>query len=440
MSVLTLALSNILLPNLLGIEKFASLNQAMAIVSLTCIVFNEAIAYLIIQRVRDQNLVLSQTGGIATQSAIEHSLIGIGALCALFFILPGTNSLAIAAKESWLLFTLSVILVALYIPMVALLTATLNNRLVVFLATINGLLSVTTPLVLDASHLNVCLSIPITYGIGFIACLGIYHAKGVALIKVRPSWDQRIAFRPDLLRLATPTAVRLSVVWLPVLAFGLLAMNRESSTYKIAISIVLGGVSLVPFSKTTMFSIGDKGKGTESASHFATLATMVATVGSLCAIAIAPLFATHVMSPAFGALREILPLVAPYLLLQVMIDLTTVTMLHQNRNGALVTTCVLAVASGATLSAITSWLYLPVLVGSFFIAISMCWPMVRNALLEEGRGVTFISAAIALGLAINGDGIPASAGAILIFVAISLLSPPVRYSALAATRMLVHGR
>jgi hypothetical protein len=393
----TLAVANIVLPNIIGIGKYAEYTGALAIVSLSCIIFNDAITLLVVRRIRSAGLALSDSGQLVLQAIVEHMLLGV--LCLLFFFAftPTDNRFVTQLESNWYFYFIAILLVALYIPIVAVFIATHKNDIVARLAALSGLLSIAYPLVFDIFGADIKISIPLVYATCLLASTALYYHHGGRFSRFTPSWRFRLAiFRRELGALVIPTLMRLAVIWLPVIALSVQDNAIESATYKVAISIIFGGLSLVPFSRPTMLSI-DEGAHRDATNHMRAMSVVIATIGVFFATGLATPFTEHFMSSEYSLLKALLPLVAPYLLLQVLMDIVIVHLLATYQDRLLFYLGLASISSATAICTLASipFHFMPIFIGSLFLALSITQSQLRELLFQDGQAACLAAAAAA---------------------------------------------
>jgi hypothetical protein len=361
-------LANIVLPNVLGVGAVATLNEAMAFVGISCIVFNEGVAYMVIRRVRDAGLALEAAGPLLSQSTFEHFVLACTALGCTIGVIWVVNPQHHYDAHDWLLVGATGLMVAAYIPCVAVLTATLRNQVVLGLALLNGILSFVFPVGLHRFGLDIRLSIGLTYGLCFLVCMIYFRAQGMGdyLRKFDPA--KRIFLRLALLPLIAPTVLRLAIIWIPVILFVDASRAADAAAYKIATSIAFGALAFVPFHKQTMLSV-DGVAPAAFLSAIAPVAILVAGAGALFLIGLAEPI-TQVLYPSdFGRLAVFLPALGPFLVLQVIVDIALVTLISTHFDRLALVLCISAtlVSMGALI--VVDPLWYPTLSTGVFCAI-----------------------------------------------------------------------
>lgn len=138
-SLLTLALVNMVLPNWLGVTTFARLNEAYAFVGLTCMVFNEGVALLVIRTAA--GLPASRLVPLLRRASLDHLMLMVPALAVVALATHMLSEGHHFGARDWGLVALTDVAIALYVVGVAGLTAQLRNAVVARLALVQGLLS-----------------------------------------------------------------------------------------------------------------------------------------------------------------------------------------------------------------------------------------------------------------------------------------------------------
>lgn len=339
-SLLTLALVNIALPNLLGVNAFSALNEMMAFVGITCIVFNEGISYLVIRRVLGSDISLEKSGKLLTQVAVEHLLLAFMVLISVIVVVDVFGSHHYTTKD-WLLIFFAAILVAVYIPCVALLTATMRNHVVLGLALLNGILSFILPVMLHHFGMDIRFAILLSYALCFGCCIAYFWSQGVSGYLLGITLKERIVVRKQLLPLISPTALRIATIWIPVIWFANAGNAVDAAVYKIATSIAFGALAFVPFNKQTMLSMGNAPTGFIRA--IAPAAILVASLGGVLLIGIAEPF-THILYAAdYSRLALFLPVIGLFVVLQTLVDIIQVELLLKKKDKLILALCLTVV-------------------------------------------------------------------------------------------------
>ncbi len=339
-SVLSLALMNIALPNLLGINAFAALNEMMAFVGITCAVFNEGFSYLVIRRVLESGISLDKAGQVIAKAAIEHLILVIAVLIGVVVAVDVFGSHHYTTKD-WLTVLLNGVFVALYIPCVALLNATLRNHVVLGLSLLNGILGFIFPVMLHHFGMDIRFAIALSYALCFGCCIAYFSSQGVSGYLLGITLKDRIGLNKQLPPLIAPTALRIAIIWIPVLWFANAGNAVDAAAYKIATSIAFGALAFVPFHKQTMVSMGN-----DPACFASTIATgsiLVAGLGGVLLIGIAETF-THILFAAdYLRLSLFLPVIGLFLVLQTLSDIFMVELILKKKDKFILALCLTVV-------------------------------------------------------------------------------------------------
>lgn len=365
-SLLTLTLVNIALPNWLGVSAFAALNEMMAFVGITCLVFNEGVSYLMIRRVLESGIGFEEAGQMLTQAAFEHFLLAFAVLIGVVVVVDVFGSHHYTTKD-WLMIFFAAQMVAAYIPCVALLTATLRNHVVLGLALLNGILNFILPVMLDHFGMDIRFAIILSYGLCFACCIAYFGSQGVSGYSLGIKLKNWMFLRKQLLPLISPTALRIAIIWIPVILFANAGSAVDAATYKIATSIAFGALALVPFNKQTMVSMGNAPTG--FAKTVASIAILVAGLGGVLLIGIAEPF-THILYVAdYSRLAQFLPAIGPFLVLQIVVDIVLVELISKKKDKLILALCLTAVLIATIALAFLEPRWYPVFCAGLFCAL-----------------------------------------------------------------------
>jgi O-antigen/teichoic acid export membrane protein len=381
MSLLTLALVNIALPNWLGVQAFARLNEAYAFVGFTSLVLTEGVSLLVIRRIADLGGDHARGRDVALQAAFEYALLVLPAVFAAALL---TSWLAPAhhyAVNDWVLVALSALTVALYVPCVAWLTGSLRNWLVAIVSLVQGLLSFALPVALYRWGGDVRWAIAGSHVIGLGICfVAMWSAGG------RPAWprlvrDRIVCLRPELVAGVGPTAMRIVLTWLPVIVLTARQDLGAATSYKIGLSLTLGVLALVPFHKQTMLSLEGHGAPTHTM-QLAAAAVLVATGGAVLLIGLAEPLTSLLYRPDFAALAQFLPGFALFVVLQVITDVLTVRLMWAHADRTLLAACMLAAVAAIAAMQASPLRWVPALTVATFIVAALA--LRREILLIAG--------------------------------------------------------
>lgn len=386
-SFAVLAVSNVALPNLLGIGDFSALNSALALIGMTCIIFNEAVALSVVRSVS----VLPARGrgkqwSIGVQAAFEHFLLA--AMAFLFAILVTKPLARQLTFIEIALGVFTILLIATYVPFVAVLTGQLRNQVVVKLATIQGLGSVIYPLIFQSLDIDVRLSITFTYGTALLFIVLTFRPELLVLDNL-PSWSNRMVFRKQFIFLTSPAVLRIAIIWLPVLLFFLENNNDMASSYKIAISLVVGAIGLLPYPKLTMLSVVERG-GAALENKYGKAAVFLAGVSVVGGLLMLGPFVEMLYSKEFANLQRILELLVLFVLLGVTIEVAIVAYISAAQGGMLAIGASLSVVAAAGIARVVGFQYFALIAGAVFLAIAASNRLVRSRIPAKFIISTFI--------------------------------------------------
>lgn len=366
-SLLTLALVNIGLPNWIGTAQFARLNEAAAFVGFTCIIFNDGVALLVIRAIQRLGGGPREARAVAWQASFEHVLICLAALglamAATALISP---SHAYRASD-WLLIGVSGAAIAVYVCLVAWLTARLLNRVVAMLAIVQGLMSFALPVAAVAAGVDVRWAVAGCYLPGLVACVVMLQRTDATAWRPTLLRAERVAMVPSLPAASAQTAMRTAIVWFPVLVLAARQDPAMSVAYKIGLSLALGVCALVPYHRQTMLSL-DGRSDAQAASRLAAGAVLLAAVGAMVLGLMARPVAALLYSNDLMAIGQLLPAFGSFVVLQVVSDVVLVRLLAQHDHNTLLFACGLAIASAATVAAFGPMPWLPAITLMVFLA------------------------------------------------------------------------
>lgn len=390
-SLLTLSVTNILLPNVLGALEFAKLNEAYAFVGFSCVVFNEGVAVLVIRAIRSNPGNVRHARNLALQASFEHSLLTLPALAALMFLTAVLKPNHHYAIGDWSIVATSGIVFGLYVPVVAWLNAMLRNQWVAILAIAQGTLSCVLPLAAVSIGLDVRWSICTSYFFGLVTCAVLLRRIGP--IEWRPSFSlaHRVCVVPALVAVSAPTAMRIAIIWLPVLVLAANGKSVDSAAYKIGMSFGLGICALVPFHRQTMLSLDDH-NGPLKTAQLAAGAIQIATICAAAMILFAEPIVEILYRVEFNAIVHYLHVFGFFVVLQVLTDVLLVRLISMRADRTLVTSCGISIAAAAYFSHSNYPLeWLPALTLAIFV-ISAC--LLQRRLL--GGSLVLRSAAVGI--------------------------------------------
>jgi hypothetical protein len=364
-SLLTLGLLNIVLPNWIGVTEFARLNEAYAFIGFSAILFNEGASLLVIRAINKIGRDPGEARDIALQAALEHILAIIPVLALVIAI---TNIVApqhTYGLLDWALVGISGMIIAIYVVTISWLTALHMNHHVAVLAIVQGLLSFLLPVGAFVFGYDVRLSI------AFSHILGLFIFARLALRKSKHRWrptlalDKRVCLVPSLFALSAQTAMRLTVMWLPVLV--LIAGNylADSGSYKIALSLAMGVVAIVPYHKQTVLSLshGDK----LLIDQLAAGALFTSAVGAQFLIILAEPVTKVLYSSDYSGIAGMLPVFSLVIVLQVLADVMLVQLSRSYADKVLLRSSAIAVAIAAIALVFVNYVWLPALTLASFI-------------------------------------------------------------------------
>jgi O-antigen/teichoic acid export membrane protein len=367
-SLLSLALVNIALPNWLGVNAFAALSEALAFVGVTCIVFNEGVSYMVIRRIRETCVRIENAGLVLSQAAFEHFVLvcmTLGSVIGLTYVLNPAHHYT---SYDWLLVCVTGLVVAAYIPSVAVLTATMRNHVLLALTLSNGVLSFILPVVLHHFSMDIRLSIALTYGLCFAGGIAYFSVQGMTGYFHRIKLRDRIFLRMSLLPLIAPTALRIAIIWVPVILFANAGGAVDAATYKIAASIAFGALAFVPFNKQTMISVD----GIAPPAFIATIASvaiLLTGLGAVLLIGIAEPLTRFLYGADFVRLAEYLPALGPFLVLQTVVDIALVGLISTKKDKLTFALCLTSVVVATTALAFLDARWYPALCAGLFCAL-----------------------------------------------------------------------
>ena len=412
-SLLTLAMVNIGLPNWIGAQTFARLNEATAFVGMTCMLFNEGVALLIIRSIQRAGENSRLARNITLQACFEHALI---ALLALALVAAGTVLVAPGhayGAADWLLVGLTNLIIASYVCMTAWLVACLKNHVVAALAMAQGLLSFALPLA--AVHLgwDVRWAIGGSYLAGLLFCISLLRATDAGTWRPSLARDDRVSLVAALPAASAQTAMRTAIVWLPVLVLAGLGEPTASAAYKIGLALALGVCALVPYHRQTMLSL-DGRDGAAMHQQLAAGALLLASMGALALSIFSGPLTALLYGKELAMIADLLPALASFIVLQVLTDVILVHLMARHADRTVLWACGLAIATACLAAALVSPRWLPSLTLGTFVTVAL----IRQRLL----------AALAL---------PLRAAALGLLVALAAVAMPAPWGHLAATALLI---
>jgi hypothetical protein len=374
-SFAVLGASNVALPNLLGVTDFSSLNSALALLGMTCIVFNDAVALTVVRSVSGlPECSRGEQWGIGVQAAVEHLLL---AVITFLFAILATN--ALSKQFTFAEVTLGIfiiVMIATYVPLVAVLTGQLRNQVVMKLAAIQGLGSVIYPWIFHLLDIDVRLSITLTYSTPLVFVLLTFWSEIVTLNR-RPSWSCRLVFRKHFIFLTSPAVLRISVIWLPVLWFFLENNNDMASSYKIAIALVFGAIGLLPYPKLTMLSVVERGEAALE-TRYGKAAVFLAGVFVIGALLVLGPFVELFYTKDYSNLLRISESVILFVVLGVAIEIAVVACISAGQGVMLALSIFLSVVVATGLAELIGLQYFPLIVGVVFLVIALSRHLVRS--------------------------------------------------------------
>lgn len=325
-SLLTLGLTNILLPNLLGPVLFLRLNEAYAIVAISAMVYNEGIASLIIRRISETRSNKRDARDLAIQGAVEHVCISMASLLVVI-----TASVACYPNGKFSVadcgvFALVDIIIACYVCLAAAHTAMLDNRTVVLLGLAQGGGSVVMPIAFAEIGWDLRFAIAGSFGVPLV--LLIFKAAQLGTIRSPPSLSvgRRICLTPALIAAIVQAVVRISLIWIPVLALGARVDPAGSGSYKIGMSLAFGVLALVPFHKQTAMSI-DRDDDWYRRDQRACFAVVLAAVGALILGGLGSAVFNTLLRREFSVATTSLRAFGVFVVLQILSDILFVRLL-----------------------------------------------------------------------------------------------------------------
>lgn len=350
-SFISLALVNIALPNLLGVTEFAKLAEALAFISVGCVIFNDGVSYLIIRQLSiGTDPALPRR--LYLQTALEHALLGTLALSVVIVFVEILRSGHHYSLGDWILMLVTGLLVAAYVPLTAILTGTFRTQAVLVLSLLNGFAAFLFPWILNLVGLDVRIGIFLSYASSYAVAIFIlarYDLRPeLSIMSVRDS----IVITNSLLPLVAPTALRVAMVSLPVLALTSRGQAADAASYKIATAMIIGALAFVPFSKQAALSVGMKSE-LDAVQSMEPLAVFISGVGAILLAAFAPLF-TSLLFPSgqFKPLATWLSILSPLLVLQAVGDILLVELIRLRKEWTAFVAVVAALAVGGCAMAV----------------------------------------------------------------------------------------
>lgn len=364
----SLALANIALPNLLGVSSYAALAEVLAFVGIACVVFNDGVAYIVIRHVRQTHAPFADAGRIVTQAMAEHFTLAIVMLTLVVTTIRYLSPSHHYSLKDWFVVGVTALFVAAYIPCVAVLTAMMRNQVVLGLTLSSGLLSFAVPIALNATGIDVRLSIAVVYFVCLTFAIYYCVANGMSGFRTVPSVRKRLFIRAGLVPLVSPTALRLTIIWMPVILFASSGSAADAASYKIATAVAFGALSFVPFHKQTMLSLDGMAPGSLIDS-VVPLAVVVAGVGAVTLIGLAETLTGLMYSDEYYALARYLIALGPFLLFQTVVDIAIVELVSARRDITISMLCFVAAAVATLALTWTEWRwYPPLCAGAFILA------------------------------------------------------------------------
>lgn len=369
-SLLTLAMVNVGLPNWIGTAAFARLSEANAYVGFSCGLFNEGVALLLIRALQRQADPQHAARRLVLQGSLEHTLLCMVALAAVMVVTRMIAPLQSYAGVDWAIVLAADLVTAVYVCLVAWLTAALKNHVVAVLAMLQGLLTFLAPLALHFAGLDVRWSIALSYLPG--TALGLVWLSRMRGQPWHPglATTQRIVLVPALPAACAQAAMRIAIVWLPVMVLAGRSDVAGSAAYKIGLAMALGVCALVPFHRQTMLSLeghADRQRVTELAAG----ALLLAAVGAVALAWLAGPVTRHLYQSDLAVMAKFLPAFGSFVVLQVFADVVLVRMMARDDNAGLMWSCGAALVVAVTVSQ-TSWpAWLPTLTLSAFLAVAL---------------------------------------------------------------------
>lgn len=290
-SFLVLAVANVALPNVLGIEQFGRFNRALAAATVSVSLFGEGWALAIVRNIRSGRLRSSDRREVARAVGV---FVGIS-ICVMACIMLFEELTARAWHRAGFTASAAPIVVATlamaaYVPLVAVLMGELRTELVMLLGVFNGVVYILWPIALSAFHWPIAWAPAGVYvcSLGLVSL--VFAAFGpLRLIDMRPptgTTEEGVPVAEGAL-LAAAAAYRVMLIWLPLLIWGQSAAGlRVGAVYKIALSIVIGAVALMPFPRQSMLALTS---GPEAATRvkFELVARIAVIMSLFAAIAVA---------------------------------------------------------------------------------------------------------------------------------------------------------
>lgn len=360
--LITMTVGSIVLPNSLGVAEFAVLNKTMALIGLGCVVFNEGVGYLIVRCFKDCPKEHLNPGRLVAQGAFEHLILGYVGIGLVLIYLYSNGEASVPQYFESLIIFISVFGIALYIPAVAVLVAIGRNDLVILLGLLQGAASVIFPLILWSAKIDVRYSIPMSYGVGIAAYLLVARQLGIDIWRQAISLKNPAIIRKDIFALIVPAFARICIIWLPIILFIQAGDDLSAAVYRIALSILIGAVALVPFNKGTMLSVADS-VGASLANQVANLAIFVAGFGTVCLVSIATTLTFYLYKPEYSPLSHVLRELAPFILIQIIVDIGLVGLIIEHRDRALLQCFLGSVMLGVLSTAMIDLNYFPIVTG-----------------------------------------------------------------------------
>ena len=313
-SIFFLFLNVIILPNVLNVETYAQLILYLSFIGIASMIINESASLVVI------NKYATNSGGdvFATfiRSNIEHALLS----AFVFFLYLFLFGYQLLSRNTLTVLFLCVLAVNYYVLVSAYFIGKKKNHIVSIFSILTGIINFILPISLFFMKIDM-LYVVIGQCFTYILIASIFMPfKNIFQGSTRGFWKEKIFFSSEFFNLLIAIGIKPLLVWFPVIFYSNNGMSEESTSYRIAIGIIMASLSFIPYNKLTLLSLQDT--VSETLSKYVSYAKIIGLLIALCFYFLSQYI--YLIFPQYTSIGSFLLMLSPIPFLMLLFDIAIV--------------------------------------------------------------------------------------------------------------------
>lgn len=314
LSIFFLFLNLIILPNVLNVETYAQLILYLSFIGIASMIINESASLVVI------NKYATNSGGdvFATfiRSNIEHALLS----AFVFFLYLFLFGYELLSRNTLTVLFLCVLAQNYYVLVCAYFIGTKKNHIVSIFSILTGIINFILPISLFFMKIDM-LFVVIGQCFTYILIASIFMPfKNIFQASTRGLWKEKMFFSSEFFNLLIAIGIKPLVVWFPVIFYSNNGMSEESTSYRIAIGIIMASLSFIPYNKLTLLSLQDT--VSETLSKYVSYAKIIGLLIVLCFYFLSQYI--YLIFPQYTSIDSFLLMLSPIPFLMLFFDIAIV--------------------------------------------------------------------------------------------------------------------